>query len=59
MPALCLTDGELKWNNYQSRYHDLHADLMDVLYGFGASPSLANLAKCALRMLANSIPHWN
>ena len=37
MPALYRTDGEWKWNNYQSRFHDLHVDLMDVLSGYGAS----------------------
>ncbi len=37
MPALYRTDGEWKWNNYQSRYHDMHVDLMDVLSGYGAS----------------------
>ena len=37
MPALYRADGEFKWNNYQSRYHDLHVDLMDVLSGYGAS----------------------
>ena len=37
LPALYRTDGEWKWNNYQSRFHDMHVDLMDVLSGFGAS----------------------
>ncbi len=37
LPALYRTDGEWKWNNYQSRYHDMHVDLMDVLAGYGAS----------------------
>lgn len=27
-------DREFKWNNYQSRYHWRHVDLMDVLAGF-------------------------
>lgn len=29
-------DREFKWNNYQSRYHWRHVDLMDVLAGFNA-----------------------
>ncbi len=37
LPALYRTDGDWKWNNYQSRYHDMHVDLMDVLAGYGAS----------------------
>ena len=37
MPALYRTDGEWKWNNYNSRFHDMHVDLMDVLSGYGAS----------------------
>ncbi len=37
LPALYRSDGEWKWNNYQSRYHDMHVDLMDVLAGHGAS----------------------
>ncbi len=36
-PNFYRTDGELKFNNYQNRYHDLHLDLMDVLTGYGAS----------------------
>ena len=28
---------ELRWNNYQNRYHDMHLDLMDALSGYGAS----------------------
>lgn len=27
-------DQQFKWNNYLSRYHDRHTDLMDVLAGF-------------------------
>ncbi len=37
MPALYRTDGPLKWNNYQGRFHDMHVDLMDMLSGYGAS----------------------
>lgn len=36
-PEFYRDDGDWKWNNYQGRYHDLHADLMDVLSGYGAS----------------------
>jgi 3'-5' exonuclease len=36
-PAFYRTDGELRFNNYQNRYHDLHLDVMDVLSGYGAS----------------------
>jgi predicted PolB exonuclease-like 3'-5' exonuclease len=36
-PEFYRTDGPRKWNNYQSRYHDLHVDVMDVLSGYGAS----------------------
>lgn len=36
-PELYRTDGEWKFNNYQSRYHDMHVDLMDVLSGYGGS----------------------
>jgi hypothetical protein len=36
-PDFYRTDGELKRNNYQNRYHDMHVDLMDVLSGYGAS----------------------
>ena len=27
-------DGDFKWNNYLSRYHERHTDLMDVLAGY-------------------------
>lgn len=36
-PDFYRTDGDRRWNNYQSRYQDLHTDLMDVLSGHGAS----------------------
>jgi len=36
-PELYRSGGEWKWNNYQGRYHDIHVDLMDVLFGYGAS----------------------
>ncbi len=36
-----------KWNNYQSRYHERHLDLMDVLarYGYRGMASLDEIAK--------------
>lgn len=30
-PAYWRTDGDFRWNNYTSRYHDRHVDLMDDL----------------------------
>lgn len=36
-PSFYQTEGDFKFNNYQSRYHDLHTDLMDLLTGYGAS----------------------
>ncbi len=36
-PNLYRSDGDFRFNNYQSRYHDLHLDLMDALSGYGAS----------------------
>ncbi len=36
-PAFYRSDGDLRFNNYQNRYHNLHLDLMDTLTGFGAS----------------------
>jgi 3'-5' exonuclease len=46
-PGFFRNDGELRFNNYQNRYHDMHLDLMDVLSGFGASSrvGLENLCK--------------
>ena len=40
-------DRDFKWNNYQSRYHDRHLDLMDVLARFTgrANAPLDDLAK--------------
>lgn len=36
-PSFYRADGELRWNNYQNRYHDMHVDLMDVLSGYGSA----------------------
>ncbi len=36
-PHFYRTDGDFRFNNYQSRFHDMHVDLMDVLSGYGAS----------------------
>jgi predicted PolB exonuclease-like 3'-5' exonuclease len=36
-PEFYRMEGDWKWNNYQSRYHDMHVDVMDVLCGYGAS----------------------
>ena len=40
-------DRDFKWNNYLSRYHDRHTDLMDVLAKFGgrANAPLDDMAK--------------
>ena len=40
-------DNASKWNNYQSRYHEQHIDLMDVLarYGFRGKASLDDITK--------------
>jgi predicted PolB exonuclease-like 3'-5' exonuclease len=40
-------DREFRYNNYLSRYHWRHIDLMDVLSGYGASPR-AGLEQVAL-----------
>jgi predicted PolB exonuclease-like 3'-5' exonuclease len=39
-------DSSFRWNNYQSRYHERHTDLMDVLSGFQprAKASLMDMA---------------
>ena len=36
-PDFYRADGDWMRNNYQSRFHDMHVDLMDVLSGYGAS----------------------
>jgi predicted PolB exonuclease-like 3'-5' exonuclease len=40
------SDSSFRWNNYQSRYHERHTDLMDVLSGFQprAKASLMDMA---------------
>ncbi len=40
-------DREAKWNNYQSRYHDRHVDIMDVLarYSYRGVASLDDIAQ--------------
>ncbi len=40
-------DRDSKWNNYQSRYHERHLDLMDVLarYGYRGMAALDEIAK--------------
>jgi hypothetical protein len=48
-PEFYRREGDWRWNNYQSRYHDLHIDLMDVLSGYGAS------ARVGLRVMAESL----
>ncbi len=47
-PKFYRTDGEWKWNNYQSRFHDMHVDLMDVLSGYGASHRVGLGRMCEL-----------
>lgn len=47
-PELYDRIGDAKWNNYESRYHDMHVDLMDQLSGYGASRFVGLGRICAL-----------
>ncbi len=38
-------DKDFKWNNYLSRYHDRHLDLMDVLSNYKKNSSLSDIAQ--------------